>query len=313
MDYLILFYFLFSTIFGIYMATKKYFIVIPNEKYNIFLVKLIFFVPTLAGLVFVSSAPILLIFGGILPDFSNYLIETFGRYIILGIPISLSLITILFFEKYYLRKDMPFEYRPDFADHELYVFIPIQRIRGGNYYKTRFINPTERETEELLIGVQDENLIMDFKILEEYDIAYTHTGEIVVSEETLDLFHANNLSGFYTQPVKDYRKLPFESEKTFSQLFSQLTLPKMAAETKICITHISQLNVCARNDLIYYDKTVLENACDFNKSLEVFGSRDGIPYAPQHLWIVTHKVMRILINELNQNKRDFIPINLADI
>jgi hypothetical protein len=311
MDYLILFYVLFSTIPGIYLASKKYFYVIPNQKYNIFLFKLIFSVPALTCLILVSSLPILL-FWELQPNFSSYLIEIFGRYIILGIPILLDIITILFFEKYCIRKDIPFEYQPDFMKHELYVFMPIQKIIGGSYYKTKFTYSKKREPKELLIGIQAENLTMDFKILEGYDVVYTNTGEIVVSEKALKIFHANNLSGFYTQPVKDYRKPPIESKKIFSQLFSQSILPKMAAETEICITNVLQLKVCVRNDLIYYDKTTLENASDFNRSLEVLGSHEGIPYAPQHLWIVTNKAMKVLINELNQRKRDFIPVNLVD-
>jgi hypothetical protein len=311
MDYLILFYFLISTIPGVYLATKKYFFVIPNEKYNIFFVRLIFSVPALTIFVLLLSL-IPLLFEVFLEDFSNYLIGYFGRYIILGMPALASLITILFFEMFCLRKDMPFEFQNDFMNHELYVFMPEQRIVGGNYYKTKFTYPKKRESKELLVGIQAEDLILDLKILEKYDVAYTHNGEIVVGKNALDIFSLNNLSGYYTKHIKDHRNPLFVSDNKKFQIFSQCNLPKMALKTKICHTRVPWLAICVHNDLIYYDKKILNNVSDFNRSFEVFGSHDGFPYAPQHLWIVTNKAMKVLINELNQQKRDFIPVNLVD-
>ena len=320
MDYLILFYFLISAIPGIYLATKKYFFVIPNEKYNTFFVRLIFSVPALTIYVLLLSL-IPLLFDFFLEDFSDYLIGNFSRYIILGIPGFVSLITILFFEKYCIRKDMPFEFQADFMEHELYVYMPNQKIISNRKYKTKYVYPTEQKPKEFLIGTQCENLMMDFKILKNYDIVRTYNGEIVISENALNLFNSNNLSGFYTRPVKNNRKTSSIQEPI--QLIPQYNLPKMASQTRICIVRVpwSKVNTrikdwllasYAHNDLIYYNKSVLENISDFNQSYEAFGSYDGFPYAPQKLWIVTNKVMKILIEDLNQNKKDFIPIHLVD-
>jgi len=66
------------------------------------------------------------------------------------------------------------------------------------------------------------------------------------------------------------------------------------------------------NDHFYYNSTVMNEIFDFNITFEFLGSNTGIPYHPQKLWIVSKKIMEIFLKEFGQNKRDFIPVILAD-
>jgi len=60
--------------------------------------------------------------------------------------------------------------------------------------------------------------------------------------------------------------------------------------------------------IIHYGASVRIRVSDFNKTTEYFGSNNGWPYHSQKYLIVSHKTMEILINQVGQKKRDFIPV-----
>ncbi|MDR2943729.1 MAG: hypothetical protein LBU81_01340 [Methanosarcinales archaeon] len=86
----------------------------------------------------------------------------------------------------------------------------------------------------------------------------------------------------------------------------------MADETKIIVEQLIYASKIVTDDQIFYNKEILSELSDFNYSLEAFGYEGYNPYPPQKYWIVSEKSRSVLINELNQNEFDFIPVILTD-
>jgi len=201
--YVILFYILISTLPGIYLATKKYFLVFTNRKYNLFGIRLIYCVPAMAAWTLLLSLFPLVVF-------YVFLVDKFPIYIVLLCPLLASIFLTLIFEKYIIRKDIPFELRSDFMNHDLYVFIPDVRNRIDSNYAYRgrytayilenssdYVYPkrsAKQFSKQLFFGKQISNLILNFKLLNE--INFTFTGEFVVNNKALQIFQENNLTGY---------------------------------------------------------------------------------------------------------------------
>ena len=299
---------------GIYLALLKNFLIIPNKKYNIFPIRLIFTVTGTAIFLVIFLLLLFLFFGVILENYSNALISAYGDFVILIYPLLCSLLTILMFKAYLIRDDEPIEFRENFFDYELYVYKPLKRITGGRECGTKIDYPKNMQPDrEILTGTQMEDLRLNLKELKEEKIALTGRGELIISDEALDIFNQNNLTGFSLRPVKNYKNSEKYLNLNYFQFVSTHHLPSVSSKSAI----IKEMKAFAfrvyiKNDVVYYSQKIMNNISDFNTSREVFGAYDGSPYYPQHLWIVTNKVMKILIEDLNQNKRDFIPIHLVD-
>jgi len=312
---------LISTIPGIYLATKKHFLIIPNPKYDLFAVRLFYCVLSLIPLTLVFT---LIPFGFILIVFFNsfpHLADEFA-YLNLLCPLLSATSMVFLLKKYIVSADVPFELRPDFMDHELYVFTPHAQLNGvnSNYLRTyappydreNFVYPKKRyQHKELIIGKQIGDLVLNFKYLNK--INYLHTGEFVVSEDALEIFQKKNLTGYQTQPVSNSKKSSSDSDIQYHQIISLHTMPAFSLKTVVqSETHYTFLYTHVLNDNFYYKSSVMDNVFDFNVTSEILGSNAGNPYYPQRLWIVSKKAMRVLLKEFDLHKRDFIPITLVD-
>jgi hypothetical protein len=207
-----------------------------------------------------------------------------------------SLLTIFYFKKYILKDDLPPEYRPDFMEHKLYVFMPMKRINDRASYAI-----SAQSIGQVRAQVRD--LIIPSKKLKN-DILFTRYGAIIVSHKALEIFGKNNLTGYQIRDILNEKS----KSSTHFQLISEFDMPHMASQTKLKRGLVSGRLI--PDDKIYYDSFVLNHVSDFNKTIEYIGTNDGMPYYHQKFWIVSHKAMDILINQLGQNKRDFIPAML---
>ena len=90
-------------------------------------------------------------------------------------------------------------------------------------------------------------------------------------------------------------------------------MPKMSPQTKIKKrpAYLIEYGFFINDGIVRYDTSVPNSASDFNKTAEYFGSSSGMPYLSQKYLIVSQKTMRILINQVGQKKRDFIPVVLV--
>jgi len=305
MDYItIILFFLFSIVPGIYLASKKYFLVVPNPKYNRFAFKLIYCIPALGSLTLMLSIiplSVLIIFSNHYPHLVDELI-----YIGLLCPLLISIFLILFLKKYVIRTDVPFECQEDFFDHELYVFIPYTRIEPLNivYPKKRY------KHRELDIGTQSGNLVLNLKYL--IKVNYTSTGGLVVREEALEIFQKNNLTGYRLQPVSSSKKSSADLDKKYHQIIPLCVMPSFSPKTIVRSGTYPMFHTLVSDNLFYYNSSVMESVSDFNVTFEYLGSNEGVPYFPQRLWIVSNKAMRILLRDLDQKRRVFIPVTLID-
>jgi len=310
MDFITLVLIIFSIIPGIYLAWKKYLLVILNKKLNIFPIRLMFTIPAGFAFTFLVSLIPVVVLGAIFKNIISF------DYIFAGILILSSLFVTLIFQKYYVRADCPPEYDLDFMNYELYIYMPVQTISRKKYNHFYF-PPKVQWDKELLTGTQKENLKLNFKSLDGKDFVFTDYGEIVVNEKILAIFSKNKFNDLYeTKPietVKGLQQKPHDLKKPYFQLVPNHKMPPLDPKTNIqkkCAGF--SLRHYATDDKFYYNQKVMEKISAFNITDEVLGAYDGSPYYPQHLWIVTNEAMSFLINELNQNRRDFIPVHLVD-
>ena len=311
MNYGVLLCFVFLILPGIYLAGIKYFLVILNEKYNIFLIRLLFTIPLGALITVISSVgPILFLHIIIGNHYSDYI---YVASIILS-----SLCSILIFHKYLIRKDVPPEYDPDFINYDLYVYMPLLKIPCCKYNRSIF-SPNARPEKKLFYGVQKDDLKLNFKDLKGKDIIFTDCGEIIANQTALSVICDHLNFSFETRPVKDNRSKPYELTEEYFQLSTKsVMLPihpqtdKKEQSSKSYGIYNTSFKIYAVNGQFYYDKDVMANVSGFNVTTELLSAYTGYHFYPQKLWIVTNKTMRVLINELDQQKRDFIPIHLVD-
>ncbi|WNY24072.1 hypothetical protein MmiHf6_13970 [Methanimicrococcus hongohii] len=310
-NFIVFLLFLIAMIPGIYLATKNNFVIIKNRKYNSFIIRAIYLLPLTTILVLLPVSIIIYIFSNL--EIGHTIMDTFGEPIILAVPAIFGLLFIFIVHKYFLRKDMPPEYWPDFEKYELYVYMPEINIQGGGTFGTKFTKPiNQKGLKELQRQKQLNELIIDFKSMKDKDIACTYYGEIVVSEKALELFKEKSLTGFQEQTVKNSKDSRFKTEIKYYQLIPTHIMPPMSTETKIIRYIRPSVKIYIADNLVYYDESVLPTQ-DFNISLELFGENNKPFNAPRYLWIVTNRTMKILVNDLEQHKRDFIPITLVDV
>ena len=292
---------------GVYYAYKRNFLVIFSKKYNVFPVRLIFTVPIFSGSCFVFSMLIYMLLQISIPSLTEAASRQFGPYIFLLVPIIVNAAIIFVFNKCIIEKtDSANE-----QESELYIYSPLLRHRsfGGKQHGTKFSNPTKKGN--VLFGIQESELIVDEKELEDIDFAYAFNGEIVAGKKALQILNDSKLTGFETRPIKN---IAGPINENYFQLTAAHTMPKVGDRTKIVsntlFTFRSKIIV---NNEMYYDKTVLAEALDFNQSLEAFGNEEDVyGFPPTKHWIVTKKTRSVLIEKLNQYEFDFIPILLTD-
>jgi hypothetical protein len=305
---------------GIYLASKKNFLIFFNKKMNTFLIRLFFLIPG----AFTFNACITFFLSVVVLMFSPYLDEfnEIGIGVLLTLSIIGSLLTIFYFKRCILKDDLPPEYQIDFMEHELYIFMPIgKRINDQASYNNSIgirmqardlqVNSKKSIFDFLFFRFYSPQFLettLNYKILNDNDILFTRHGALIVSNKALEIFEKSNLTGYQIRSILD-RKTK-NNLLTHFQLVSTSKMPQMSSQTRIKKGLFGALLI--PNDKIYYNSSVLNRVSDFNKTSEYLGANLGLPYFHQKFWIVSNKTMRIMINDLNQHKRDFIPVILVD-
>jgi hypothetical protein len=293
---LILFSVFFMVLPAIYLAKQKNFLIIKNKRINGFFFRLFFLFPG----VFLFEFLVFIFLNLVFISKSLSPSDLFYWEIILIVSIPTSGLLILFFKKFVLRTNFPSEEK-NLDKFDLYIFIPNRRkIDDSSSYriKGRFGS--------IRIGVQVRELSADFSKTNE-EILFTKRGELIASIRALNIFKGNKLTGYEIKPVID-KENKQESGLYFQLIASELHPLSLKTVFLKGLFGTSLID----EDYVYYNKNILLTVADFGRTVEYVGSNQGSPYYPQRLWIVTNKTMKVLINELNQNKRDFIPVHLID-
>jgi len=316
-DFLSILLLLFIPIFfvllpGFYFASRKYFLFFSNQKLNLFPIRLLVLLPvaSLFNIIFLLAACLCI------PLFSPYLHELNVTSSIILTILSMfgSLSTILMFNSL-LRNDLPPEYRPDFMEHELYLFRPQSTV--SDYDFSRWVPfPASNsygvlpKTRPHCFRYQINDLEIDLK-KNEADLHFTTLGALIVSSKVLRIFEDNKLTGYETRSVRD--KKTKQQFVNYFQIVPTSEMPKMSLQTKIKKrpSYLLEFGFFISDNIIHYDASVRIRASDFNKTTEYFGSNNGWPYLSQKFLIVSHKTMEILINQVGQKRRDFVPVVLV--
>ena len=189
-------------------------------------------------------------------------------------------------------------------EYELYIFRPLQMYRHfGGKFSAKFKPSGEKGV--LRTEIQTTDLVVRERDLKNVSFAFTFNGEIVVSEEALQILNEENLTGFNTRIIQN--KETSSAFDNYFQLVSTHLMPRAANGTKMTVY----------DNKIFYDRGVLSSVLDFNQSLEALRFMYGGIYlfdgiSPQRHWIVSKKARSVLINKLGQNDFDFIPVKLID-
>ena len=313
MNYLYLAAFILMLLPGIYLATKKNFLVFSNKKFNNFVVRLILTGPVGFGLSFAIS-----LFIQIWPIILRFDLPFDLPFEILFSVILSSILSILFFKIFILRKDIPPEFDPAFMNHELYVYVPRQKFfRRINL----IVYPYGSLFNNTLLPDFQKNSTIGLKQLKNKDFVFTDLGEIIVSEKAISILSDNGFGDSFetSQIIRPVSKkgavlkgdTSQPPENSYFWLIPKNTMPPLNPKSIIRETTIYNTFYKLQNyvvdDAFYYDRKVLETMSDFNVTSEVLGAY--IP-CPQKLWIVTKRTMELLLKEFDQHKRDFIPVKL---
>jgi len=289
----------------IYLAGHSFFFFTPNKKRNSFIIRLFFLTPGTLIISFGFCVFVWSIFFVFFENFSYSVYNIFGYYSLLPLPLFVSSFLLLFSKKYILRKDIPPEFQSDFFDYDLYVYMP--SIREVDDRPAVKIHSNTASISQLVNG-PDRDLVLNCNDLPDKNILFTKYGGIIINNFASSIFETNNLTGYRSRPI--FEKKTISPSNIYMHIISS-SLPPLSPLTKITKAKFPYRSL-VKNDQVYYNSTILKEASDFNRSFEYFGSNSILPYPPQRLWIVSNKAMKVLINELNQNKRDFIPVHLVD-
>ncbi|WP_338102080.1 hypothetical protein [Methanolapillus millepedarum] len=206
-----------------------------------------------------------------------------------------SVVSILLLEKYALRKDPIPQLQPDFMKHDLYIFSPPYIDIGSG-----FLRDVESE------GDETEEKYGKLHRLKIDDYAFTRFGDFLITKDTLDVFHENNLTGFQVSPVQN-------DESEIYCLSAMHTMPPFSNKTTLKLEFSPKKLVF--DGTIFYDKEVLSNALDFNRSHESFGGNSRFLYSSyisQKYWILSNKAVHVLIHKIGVSQWNFVPVVLSD-
>ena len=321
----IILWLLFLNLSGIYLASKKNFLIFFNKKMDAFPIRLFFLIPGtfalnfgfafLTYLLYLIVVMIAALMSASYPDGLNEI----GISGLIILSIIGNLLTITYFKKYILRDDLPSEYRTDFMEYELYVFMPAdKRISDHDAYDM----PKKIQVRDLRINSKKIDSINLFsKIYSPHfsetalsyedlkkDLLFTRFGALIVSNKMIEMFEKNNLTGYQLRNIWDEKTK--RNLSTHFQLVSTSEMPQMSSQTKIKRGLLG--GALIPDAKVYYDSFVLNHVSDFNQTSEYIGTIFGNPYFHQKIWIVSKKATEILINQFGRQKKEFIPIMLVD-
>ena len=282
MNWLYIIYIVICSFPAFYFASKRNFVVIPNQKFNSFLFRLIFILPTFLILIFVLSL--------ILSSFLQIIISNDSLMVNIIASFTIGLMIIILLEKYAIKQDLPPQLRPDFMEYDLYIFTP------------KNIDIRNTLLRDIESKRKNKNKSQNLNHIEHNGIIFTREGELIIAQNTLSLFEEKELTGFQAIPIEntDYYKV-----------LAIHTMPPFSDKTTINIGYSPERLVFDGN--IFYNNANTKQAFDLNRSYESVGRDSNLlyfSYIKQNYWILSNKTVNFFINELKMSKRDFIPINL---
>ena len=303
---------------ALYAAMYKNMFQIKNEKMNNYFLRLFYLAPFCAFVGFFFSAFFMMLIRVLTPEIFEFFMRTFGDLgdFISGAVIVSPLMVILTKIMIIPSKKEIEERQKMKEDYEYYVFMPEGKHMGGKSQGTKYTF-NKRKKGEALIGTQIDELTMQVMKGMENDIMFTMYGEFAVNEYALQVFEENKLTGYYKKPMTmKYleRGIKEDTEyvkSVYYQLMASNTLAPMSKETKLTFKGTISTSILPQKN-IYYDREVMDNALDFNRSIEYVGAEKEYPYAFHQYWVISKKVHAVFKKYFYFSDDDFMPIILLD-
>lgn len=294
MDLFLLLYILLSTPFGIWLAFQRNFLIIPNRKYNIFTIRLIFTVPFSISVVCFVSSLILGVIYCLSENLTNAIVEMFGSNVSLVSPALTNFLFIYYYKRSWVPKIEPCELRPDFMFHSLYLFNPA-------VYELYTL-----DTMSSLITKNGSDWFFKKykKDIRFYNGMSFSSGHIIVTEEGLTLLKNNGITGFLASPVGNVSDFQTHPGGKIYKIDVQNKLPEMASQTTFVVKKYSTK---LKNNYVAYNSNDLSDLYDMNETREEIGYVNS-NFGTKN--VLSKKMMKLMINEFGYGKRDFIPIHL---
>lgn len=228
--------------------------------------------------------------------------------------------------------------RQELKSAELLIWGPTNQAIEDDYYDFDYYDPSKTSRERDTEGVgpsfkeclacrtsleQVRDLVVNKRLMRGKDISLTYSDQVIMSEWVGRLLQEHGLTGFDLRPVHHYKK-PYKGEPTLYQLVVTNVLPTMASPPTE-FEHFHHCDVCGRTSRflkhthwwgkiqyyedtdVYYPRSVLEAAKDFNHTAEYFGElRVAHP-----MIIITQRVYRLLREHKVKNWAA-VPVYLVD-
>jgi len=206
-------------------------------------------------------------------------------------------------EKYYTRQEL--------ESAELFIWGPTNQAIEDDYYDFYAEGEEHRDLYRYCLACgapleQIREIIVNKARMGQKDVSLTYSDEVILAEWVGHLLQEHQLTGFDLWPVHHYKK-PHKGEPTLYQLKVTNVLPPMASPP----TEFEQFHDCAvcgrtsrflkhthwwgkiqyyEDTDVYYPRSVLEVATDFNHTVEYFGElRVAHP-----MIIITQRVYQLL-------------------
>lgn len=279
-------------------AHKKYFIIIPNRRYDTFFWRFVIAFPFLTFFSFLFS-----FFWVPAIEKSPAVTHVFGDYGILIPAVVINLFFVFFLRYAVFKNEIPFEFQDDFEAYDFYLFVPPFEVEDD--YVFRSISDLDAYYEGHI------EVTVDLSKLSGKSFVMTRHGELIARQDVLTLFHENDLSGFTAINIRDTKSGVFSSDH-FLIIADNIFVPFSDIKYKKTFRVGGSRERIVFDGKIFCRSSVLNQLSDFNRSSYSLGSRAAMDYSPQKFWILSKKTVMVLINEIGQPKRNFRPVYLDD-
>ena len=306
-------YILISSIFGLWLASRKTFIIIPNSEYNNYLTRAFFSVPYSVILISVICAlsylPVITfpaVSGNLSPFLQDYMTFSCIEALIL------DLIFIAVYHFYIIPGKFPEEIRKDFKDHEFYLFRPVSYD---------FINMQKPGKERVTTDAGLPEFYFRTPKSKDMNILSGKDGLLILRKDAAEILEGKGLTGYHLKPVgcasdqKRYADREKDTEKQndghkpdsdhpesiYFRLYPEERLPAVSEKT---VFEVRKSSVAVKDEDIYYNLPDISIFKDFNEMNEETGR---LPDRSRKL-ILSAKAVKILISEFGYGKIDFVPV-----
>ena len=332
-------YILISSVFGLWLASRKTFIIIPNSEYNTYLTRAFFSVPysvILISLICALSYLPVIAFPADSGNVPSFLQDYMTFSCIEALILDLIFIAVCHF--YIIPGKYPEEIRKDFNEHEFYLFRPISydfvisRQRPDKERVTGDVSSYDTAADPCSTAESSQDGVRDAGLPEFYfrtpknkdmNILSGKDGLLILRKDAAEILEDKGLTGYHLKPVvcasdrKRYADKAKDTEKQtdpvhkpdsdhpenrYFRLYPEKRLPAVSEKT---VFEVRKSSVAVKDEDVYYNLSDINVFKDFNEMNEETGKRAD----RSRKLILSAKAVKIFISEFGYGRIDFVPVH----